>query len=255
MKPDQIDPIHTLDPDHLLRLGECVRDLIVLLGYKASDLEDRLFREVVAEAITILTSRQHMHEFWRERQADALPEVLPIPMEYLAETVINRAFSDGISHPPPEQEQVVCIEVALKLDPTCSDAYLLKGTIAERHGDYEQAKGAYEKAMELAATKLGSDVFEASLREKQEFHFWYSDGSRPYMRSRAALAYLLSTAPRGVPQILTPLANEVDPLWGGLEHGSRVRRASSFKVPQKLSIKCVIVAISLCFRRLKFGPG
>jgi hypothetical protein len=99
MKPDQTDPIHTLDSDHLLRLGECVRDLIVLLGYEASDLEDRLFREVVAEAISILTSRQHMREFWQKRSSDDLPEVSPISMEYLAETVINRAFSDGISPP------------------------------------------------------------------------------------------------------------------------------------------------------------
>ncbi len=193
MKPDQTDPIHTLDSDHLLRLGECVRDLIVLLGYgyDASDLENRLFREVEAEAITLLTSWQHMREFQRERQPDALPEVPLVPMEYLAETVINRAFSDGISPPPPEKEQLACIEVALLLDPTCSDAYLIQGTIAERKGDYEQAKSAYEKAMELAATKLGPDVFEESRRSKQEFHFWYSDGSRPYMRSRAALAYLL----------------------------------------------------------------
>jgi tetratricopeptide (TPR) repeat protein len=193
MKPNQTDPIHTLDSDHLLRLGECIRDLIVLLGYgySASDLENRLFREVVAEAITILTSRQHMREFRRERQADALPDVLPISMEYLAETVINRAFSDGISPSPPEQEQLACIEVALKLDPTCSDAYLIQGAIAEDHGDYEKAREAYEKAMILSATKLGPDVFEESRRSKLEFHFWYSDGSRPYMRSRAALAYLL----------------------------------------------------------------
>jgi tetratricopeptide (TPR) repeat protein len=193
MKPDQTDPIHTLDPDHLLRLGECVRDLIILLGYgySASDLENRLFREAIAEAISILTSRQHMREFWRERQANALPDVSPISMEYLAQTVIDRAFSDGISPPPPEQEQLACINVALSLDPTCSDAYLIQGTIAEGNGDYEQARGAYEKAMILSATKLGPDVFEESRRSEQEFHFWYSDGSRPYMRSRAALAYLL----------------------------------------------------------------
>ena len=121
--PDQTDPIDTLDPDHLLRLGECVRDLIVRLGYgyDASDLSNRLFREVVAEAFTTLTNRQQMREFRREHSADALPDVSPISMEYLAQTVIDHTASHGISPPPREQEQLACIEVALRLDSTCSD--------------------------------------------------------------------------------------------------------------------------------------
>jgi tetratricopeptide (TPR) repeat protein len=80
---------------------------------------------------------------------------------------------------------------ALKLDPQCSDAYLIRGAIASDHRRYHEAKAHYERAMELAATKLGPLAFQEQARKSGAIHFWYSTGTRFYMRARAALAYLL----------------------------------------------------------------
>jgi tetratricopeptide (TPR) repeat protein len=46
--------------------------------------------------------------------------------------------------------------------------------------------------MTLAAEKLGPEAFqEVTKKGTRQLHFWYSEGTRPYMNARAALVYLL----------------------------------------------------------------
>lgn len=187
MKQEKRHPVEDLDSENIHCLGECVRDLIACLGYgsQADPLEASLFREVVDIAVYQLTLRQGMRRAFREPGDDTALTSFSIPLGDLAQTLI--AQTGETKHTLQQLEARV--EFALKLDGTCSEAYLLKGDIAERRKSYRGARAAYEQAMQLSLAKLGSDVFEMAARK--EVHFWGSFDTRPYMRARAALAYLL----------------------------------------------------------------
>jgi len=152
-----------------------------------------LFHEALTDAINTLEARQSMREAMQRHSGheEVSTPALPISLEDSAQQIIDRAFADDFSGPPPETEQTARIHFALKLNPRCSDAYLIQGSLDERAGRYQQAQAAYERAMELAAEKLGPDAFAEKSRKAERMHFWYSSGTREYMRPRAALAYLL----------------------------------------------------------------
>ncbi len=188
-------PVATLGEGELLRLGEWVRDVSLTLGggYLTDPMEAMLFHEALTDAIDMLSARQSMREAMQKHsgyEAVSAP-ALPINLEDSAQQIIDRAFADDFSDPPHEAEQAARIHFALKLDPRCSDAYVIQGGLDERAGRYQQAQAAYERAMELAAEKLGLDAFTEESRKAERIHFWYSSGTREYMRPRAALAYLL----------------------------------------------------------------
>jgi len=178
-----------------LRLGEWVRDVSLTLGagYLTDPLEAMLFHEALTDAIDTLSARQSMREAMQKHSGyeDVSAPALPISLEDSAQQIIDRAFADDFSGPPPQAEQAARIHFALSLDPHCSDAYVIQGCLDERAGRYQQAQAAYERAMELAAEKLGPDAFTEASRKAERIHFWYSSGTREYMRPRAALAYLL----------------------------------------------------------------
>ena len=175
-------PVATLGEGELLRLGEWVRDVSLTLGggYLTDPMEAMLFHEALTDAIDMLAARQSMREAMQKHSGyeDISAPALPLSLE-------------DLSGPPPQAEQAARIDFALKLDPRCSDAYVIQGSLDERAGRYEQARAAYERAMELAAEKLGPDAFTEESRKAERIHFWYSSGTREYMRPRAALAYLL----------------------------------------------------------------
>ena len=188
-------PVATLGEGELLRLGEWVRDVSLTLGGGSltDPLEAMLFHETLTDAIDTLSARQSMREAMQRHSGyeDRSAPALPISLEDSARQIIDRATASDFSGPPPEAEQAARIHFALSLDPRCSDAYVIQGCLDERAGRYQQAQAAYERAMELAAEKLGPDAFTEESRKAERIHFWYSHGTREYMRPRAALAYLL----------------------------------------------------------------
>ncbi len=188
-------PVATLGEGELLRLGEWVRDVSLTLGGGSltDPLEAMLFHEALTAAIDTLEARQSMREAMQRHSGheDVSAPALPISLADTAQQIIDRAFADDFSGPPPETEQTACIHFALKLDPRCSDAYVIQGCLDERAGRYPQAQASYEQAMALAAEKLGPDAFTEESRKAEHMHFWYSSGTREYMRPRAALASLL----------------------------------------------------------------
>ena len=63
------------------------------------------------------------------------------------------------------------VQFALALDSTCVEAYLLEGYIEERQAHSQKALDAYQRALQLATEKLGSDAFEEATRKKLNFIF------------------------------------------------------------------------------------
>src|SRR5258708_26333006 len=151
-------------------------------GSLTDPLEAMLFHEALTDAIDMLSARQSMREAMQRYSGNEAvsASALPISLEDSAQQLIDRAFADDFSGPPPETEQVARIHFALKLDPRCSAAYLIQGSLDERAGRYQQTQAAYERAMELAADTLGPDVFAEKSRKAERIHFWYSRGTREY---------------------------------------------------------------------------
>ena len=99
-----------LEPDDLLRLGQCVRDLVARLGYgtHADPKDSTLFREAIDAAVYTLTLRQAARASLRQRYATrgfTPPESLPVAMEDLAQDIIHRTFADDAMTLPSEREQ------------------------------------------------------------------------------------------------------------------------------------------------------
>jgi hypothetical protein len=97
LHPPISKPAPYLDQDHLLRLGECIHEMISRLGfgYQMPAEETLLFREATIEAIQILSSWQSMREWERRRTelSDAeLPDVPHIRIEDLAQAIIDHGF-------------------------------------------------------------------------------------------------------------------------------------------------------------------
>lgn len=188
-------PVATLGKGELLRLGEWVRDISLTLGsgFLTDPMEALLFHETLTDAINTLAARQSLREAMQRHsgQEEVAAPALPISLEDAAQQIIDRATASGFSSPPPEAEQAARIHFAQRLDPRCSDAYVAQGCLDERAGRYQDARAAYERAMALAAEKLGPAAFTEASRKTERLHFWYSCGTREYMRPRAALAYLL----------------------------------------------------------------
>ena len=130
--------------------------------------------------------RASLKEF-REQRGYGPSEYSPITMGELAQQIIIHSNEEQRS----VQEMRSRVQFALALDITCVEAYLLEGYIEERQAHSQKALAAYQRALQLATEKLGSDAFEEATRKKQQIHFWHSTGTRPYMQARAALAYLL----------------------------------------------------------------
>src|SRR5229473_2333026 len=175
-------PVATLGEGELLRLGEWVRDVSLTLGggYLTDPMEAMLFHEALTDAIDTLSARQSMREAMQKHSGyeDRSAQALPINLEDSAQQIIDRAFADDFSGPPPQAEQAARIHFALSLDPRCSDAYVIQGCLDERAGRYQQAQAAYERAMELAAEKLGPDAFTEESKKAERIHFWYGSGTR-----------------------------------------------------------------------------
>jgi len=184
-----------LEAEDLVRLGECVRDIVARLGYgNGSSHEAILFREAVDEAMYLLTLRQGSRASRNELYAQrGFPpsKSPPLAMEDLAQDIINRSFARNEEARPTQAALRERVRFALALDPRCADAYHLQGEIEEHTGHYQKAQASYEQAMEIAAEKLGLDAFRRDVQTGHHLHFWYSEGTRPYMQARAALAHLL----------------------------------------------------------------
>lgn len=133
-------PAATLGEGELLRLGEWVRDVSLTLGGGSltDPMEAMLFHEVLTDAIDTLSARQSMREAMQKHSGheDVSAPALPINLEDSAQHIIDRAFTDDFSGPPPEAEQAARIHFALSLDPQCSDAYVIQGSLDERAGRY-----------------------------------------------------------------------------------------------------------------------
>lgn len=187
-------PAQDLEREDVQCLGECVRDLVAHLGYgtRAGTMEAVLLREAIDAAVYILTLRQgsraSLKEFREQRGYDP-PEYL-ISMEELAQDIVHRSFADENAR-PSTQELRTRVRFALTLDDTCAEAYLLEGDIEEHQGRYQKARASYQRAIQLSTEKLGPNAFDEATRKERHIHYWHSTGTRPYMRARAALAYLL----------------------------------------------------------------
>jgi tetratricopeptide (TPR) repeat protein len=177
-----------LKPASLQLLGQCVYDLILHLGEhtSASPLENALFREAIVEAISLLSSREQTQTLFQEhgisRDTSQLP---PLSLIDLAQAIVDHALSDDVPS-LSEDEQLARSEFALFLDPTCTDAYLIQSEISAKRRSYQVARETYEKAIAIAAEQLGPEAFT-----KKGQGIWHDLESRPYLRTRTALAFLL----------------------------------------------------------------
>lgn len=77
---------------------------------------------------------------------------------------------------------------ALKLDPDCADARVI---LAEQAGTPEEELDHYQRGMEAAERRLGSEFFAENVG-----HFWGISDTRPYMRIRLGLANSLAAGGR-----------------------------------------------------------
>lgn len=190
--------IEGLEAPELTVLGTLVRDLSLRVGLEA--LTDPgvalLVTEAMDEAISQLASSHQMQqrlerEGWYQRHGSEPPGPLPITLEDVAQTSIDHAFGDGLGAEPSIGEQLARIRFALTLDPACADAYLIQGAVEEEARQWERARSAYERAMHLAATRLGEEAFSPEARREGRVHFWGAIETRGYMRARAALGLVL----------------------------------------------------------------
>jgi len=136
-------PVATLGEGELLRLGEWVRAVSLTLG--SGSLTDPgealLFHEALTDAINTLAARQSMREAMQQHsgQEDVAALALALSLEDSARLIIDPAFADDFSGPPPEAEQTARIHFAQRLDPHCSDAYVVQGGLDEQAGRYPHA--------------------------------------------------------------------------------------------------------------------
>ena len=111
-------PVATLGEGELLRLGEWVRDVSLTLGGGSltDPMEAMLFHEALTDAIDTLSARQSMREAMQKHSGyeDISAPALSISLEDSAQQIIDRAFADGFSGPPPEAERAARIHFALK---------------------------------------------------------------------------------------------------------------------------------------------
>ena len=169
-------PAATLGEGELLRLGEWIRAVSLTLG--SGSLTDPgealLFHEALTDAINTLSAGQSMREAMQRHsgQEDVAAPALPLSLEDSARLIIGRAFADDFSGSPPEAEQTARIHFAQRLDPRCSDAYVVQGGLDEQAGRYPHAQAAYERAMALAAEKLGPAAFTEARKKAGRIHFW-----------------------------------------------------------------------------------
>ena len=184
------DVLSSAMPD-LLKLGEGIAALAL---QQEGDVHQRpqkldfLFWEALIDAIEILESRQHLHEF-RQKQGQSQEEEVQAVMREVASRIIDTVFSEEFSI-PSQADQWACIDLALALDSRCSDAYFIVGSLQEKAGRHQLALIAYRTAMQLAAEAFGGEE-ELMKRDKQEVGLWYELEGRDYLRPRAALAALL----------------------------------------------------------------
>lgn len=177
-------------PD-MLKLGE---GIVPLCREREWDNEPRpqkpdiLFWEAVNDAIEILES----HSRSRQKQGRSKPEEVEALMREVASRTIDDAFSDEFSI-PSQADQRACVELALALNPRCSDAHLIVGMLQEKAGQHQLALIAYRTAMRLASETFGGEeaLMKHETTAQQEAGLWYELEGRDYLRPRAALAALL----------------------------------------------------------------
>lgn len=98
-------PAAALNKGELLRLGEWVRDLSLILGGDSltDPMAAMLFHEALTDAVDTLSARQSMREAMRKHSGyeDISAPALPISLEDSAQQIIDHAFADDFSGPPP----------------------------------------------------------------------------------------------------------------------------------------------------------
>jgi len=185
-------------PATFLLLGRGVHEVYVQLGgprYRPSFPDGRAFWEALTEAIACILSERTN----RVTHVDAdgyHPEPAPppraVPLEYIAQFVLDAASPEGDALPLARQELEARIRFALALDLLCHDAYRLQGELEEQEGLVHRARIAYERAMRIAALKFGTDAIASpTARRTRDIIFWFSSGTRDYMHARSSLAFLL----------------------------------------------------------------
>lgn len=83
------------------------------------------------------------------------------------------------------KERKKLIEQALRIDPSNIDAYVL---LAENERNLEKSKELLVQAIKIGEKELGAEFFK-----ENKGHFWGMIESRPYMRAKESLAYLLES--------------------------------------------------------------
>lgn len=184
-------------PESLLALGDEIRraHLLYLDAEPSPSHPSFLFWEAIAEGILFLIDERKMHITVIDGDGahhEPAPPPRPISLSSVIQFLIDSALSDGFSPEPSVERQRAVAQFALTLDPFCVEGYFLQGRVAERAQDYQRARIGYERAMEIGALHLGPAVV-TSLRErkKRDVTFWLDLSTRPYMRARNALAFLL----------------------------------------------------------------
>ncbi len=180
-------------PD-LLQLGTLIYDLHLQAGksYLHDSQEALLFSEAVFHSVQLLVRHRRMETIFEriEGQPQALSPAEPshITLAQVAQEIIDGAFTQFYAYEPSLEEQQARVHFALKLDPTCADAFLIQGAIEEQAGNLDAAQAAYERAMALAAEQLGAAVFTKEARKANLPPFWAATETRGYMRARQGLA-------------------------------------------------------------------
>ncbi len=169
--------------------GMAVKDILGVLFEGpnfdfASKDEATLFLRVLEDAIYQLglgtAMKETLGDVWgRQGYAQPFPK---INLPELADGLFTDLNERAIMKNPNRFIQRA--KFALRLDPNCSDAYLCWGSAEEIRGRLEVAIELYQKAIKKAEEKLGPEVVESG----SDIHWWYSVGTRPYMRARSALA-------------------------------------------------------------------
>lgn len=181
----------------LLQLGTLTYELHLRAGenYFHDPQEALLFSEAVFHSVQLLASHRRIETIF-ERSVDQSQGRPPegasrITLVQVAQEIINGAFTQFYVYEPSLEEQQARVCFALKLDPTCADAFLIQGAIEEQAGKLDAAKATYERAMALAAEQLGAEVFTKEARKANLPPFWAATETRGYMRARQALAMVL----------------------------------------------------------------
>jgi tetratricopeptide (TPR) repeat protein len=165
-------------------IGEITARLLARLGMPHEDeptWEDVVFRSLLqSTAYTIALHAVHM----------ATLDGSLFTLNELAVKCMEEAYSDGMSAAPSHEEQAARVLFALRIDPTCGDAWLIAGILHTEAGNYAEAQACLDEARERFVQRIDPQRLAPTGKRSREQWIWYFTGDRDYMRTIMAQAEL-----------------------------------------------------------------